>query len=186
MSYLKRCLKELYIIEGFKSDHPDDVGGLTTYGIAKNYWPQYYKKWGGPPNRTQAGEFYEAEFWGPMGLEQIHDPRVAFEMFEQSVNLGIRRASKFAQQAVNLVKQTRRTLVVDGQIGAKSIVAINRMGKADTLRFLSVLNGVQFMYYLFRTNQTDHVTKLFRTSKRDDQRTFFRGWLKRIEFSNEA
>ena len=180
-----RIIKKLFTIEGFRSDHPADSGGLTTYGVSKKFWPQYYKKWGGPPNRIQAAEFYEIEFWNPLRLGEIHDSQVAFEMFEQAVNLGIRRASRFAQLSVNLVRQVRRTLVVDGRVGLKTIDAINRLRKRDTLRLLTVLNGTQYMYYLYRTGQMDATLKLFHTTEREDQAVFFRGWLSRIEFTDD-
>ncbi len=180
----KRIIQKLFLIEGFRSDHPADSGGETTYGVAKAYWPQYYKKWGGPPNWKQAAEFYEIEFWNPLRLGDVHDYRVAFEIFEQAVNLGIRRASRFAQVSVNLVLQ-KEVLVVDGRIGPKSIDAINRLTKRNTLRLLVVLNGTQYMYYLFRTDQMTRTLKLFRTSEREDQAVFFRGWLSRIEFTDD-
>jgi lysozyme family protein len=87
---------------------------------------------------------------------------------------------------VNLVRQTRRTLKVDGIVGNRTLDAINRMGKADTLRLLSVLNGVQFMYYVYRTDQMDDIFKIFRTFALLSQKTFFRGWMKRIKFDAES
>ncbi len=183
MANIKPALKALYVIEGFRSDHPLDSGGLTTYGIAKKYWPGYYRDWGGPPNRSQADDFYANEFWNPQKLGDVHDPRIAFEVFEQSVNLGLRRAARFLQHAVNKVLQKKRKLTADGWIGNKTITAVNNLGKRDTVRLLVVLNGLQFMYYLFRTAQMDESVALFKTSDREDQRVFFRGWLKRIEFS---
>mgnify|MGYP000370963363 CR=1 FL=1 len=62
MALIRPALKRLYLIEGFVSDHALDSGGYTVYGIAKQYWPAYYEKWGGAPTRVQANEFYGAEF----------------------------------------------------------------------------------------------------------------------------
>ena len=182
MASIKAALKALYTIEGFKSDHPLDSGGRTTYGISQKYWPRHYKDWGGPPTKYQADVFYTNEFWNPQRLGDVHDPRIAFEVFEQSVNLGRRRAARFLQVSINLVMQKRKPIAVDGRIGRRTITAVNNLGKRDTLRVLAVLNGTQYMYYLYRTNQMDGTLELFRTSEREDQRVFFRGWLKRIAF----
>jgi len=106
-------------------------------------------------------------------------------MFEQGVNLGIARAGRFAQVSVNLVRQ-KPVLVVDGKIGPKTVAAINCLSKRNTVRFLTVMNGTQYMYYLFRTNQMARTLKLFHTTEREDQRAFFRGWLSRVEFTDEG
>lgn len=182
MARANKALAELRRLEGYYSDHAKDAGGRTAFGVAEAYWPQYWKEWGGPPTWNQAQQFYLKEFWKPLKVEALHDQGIANEVFEQAVNLGHRRAIRFWQIAICLIRGSGKVMI-DGRAGPQTINATNRLTGADTLRVNRVLNGLQFMYYIYRTNNLDDVMALFKTMPRDDQQVFFRGWMERITFS---
>lgn len=179
MANYNKAVHKMLQIEGFRSDHPSDPGGDTAYGISQNYWPEYWED--GVPDRETADRFYRIEFWEPLTLDQIHDQRIAYELFEQAVNLGKPRAVRFAQFCHNSVARGN-DIVVDGRMGPQTRGALNRLSWDDTQRWIKAMNGMQFCYYLFRTGLMDDAESFFRTSIDEDSEAFFRGWLKRVEF----
>jgi lysozyme family protein len=181
MARAGKALADLRRLEGYYSNHESDVGGRTAFGIAEAYWPQYWAEWVDMPTWEQAQQFYIKEFWGPLKLETLHDQSIANEVFEQAVNLGHKRAIRFWQVALCLVRGAG-CVYIDGQVGPQTLNATNRLNAADALRVSKVLNGIQFMYYIYRTNSLDDVMALFKTMPKEDQKVFFRGWLKRISF----
>lgn len=62
-------------------------------------------------------DFYKDKFWDAMKLDSIMPYRTADLMFKFGVNVGIKRAVKFAQEVVGVK--------VDGIVGAKTIKALN-------------------------------------------------------------
>lgn len=104
--------------EGGYANNPNDRGGETYKGVAKNFWPN----WSGwpivdgiiatkPPSINQALNnnaqlqtlvlsFYKANFWDTESLDNINDQQVANQLFDTAVNMGTGIASKFLQQGV--------------------------------------------------------------------------------------
>lgn len=180
MASSAKSINRLIAVEGFKAHHPSDPGGLTYFGIARNYWPQYYED--GPPTLEQAYEFYRKEFWDPLRLEEVHDQKVADELLEQAVHMGKRRAVRIAQSLFNSVRPPRfRPIDVDGRVGPQTLGAINRLPWKETRRYLKALNGAQFTFALYRTDQLDSLLDIFNTTPDPEQGVFFRGWLNRME-----
>ncbi len=182
MARASKALSDLKRLEGYYSDHAKDSGGKTAFGVSQAYWPQYWAEWGGRPTWEQAQQFYIKEFWKPLKLEAVHDQRIADEVFEQAVNLGHNRAIRFWQVSICLIRGAG-AVSIDGKVGPQTVNATNKLNGPDALRVSKVLNGLQFMYYIYRTNSLDDVVALFKTMPKEDQKVFFRGWLKRISFS---
>lgn len=127
--------------EGGYANNPHDSGGETWRGIARNYWP----KWPGwpivdrvkatnPANFSQAlfansqlnvmvMQFYQQNFWNPVGLPGINCQQTANQLFDIAVNMGTAVACKILQQAVNAVAPG--TLTVDGLVGPLTVKAAN-------------------------------------------------------------
>jgi lysozyme family protein len=127
--------------EGGYANNPNDHGGETWRGIARNFWGT----WPGwkivdsikaqkPANLNAALAanseledhvlaFYKKNFWDTESLDNINDQQVANQLFDTAVNMGTGTASKFLQQGVNTI--TPNALTVDGQIGSKTISAAN-------------------------------------------------------------
>jgi len=123
--------------EGGYVNDPDDNGGETYKGIARNFW----EKWQGwvivdkykqvAHNRAELGKildgnaelqsfveaFYKKNFWDEVRGDDITDQEVANNIYDFAVNSGVGRASRYAQRVVGAVE--------DGDIGNNSIKAIN-------------------------------------------------------------
>ncbi|MNK33384.1 putative Peptidoglycan domain protein [compost metagenome] len=111
--------------EGGYSNHPDDPGGETMWGItiavarANGYT--------GPMRalpRNTAKAIYRAQYWDKVKGDRMPFP-VAFQVFDAAVNHGTGQAAKFLQRAAG-VKD-------DGVIGPKTLAAVAAMPAAALL-----------------------------------------------------
>lgn len=158
------ALTEVLLIEGGYSNDQDDPGGETMYGIARAYWPQYWKD--GRPTRETAARFYLKEFWTPLKCEQIRDGAVAYELFESSINLGMSTGVLIAQNACIVLGED---VLDDGAMGRETLGALNRLIDAPDGRedLVIAVNGLQLGYYIARSRQSPKAKK------------YLKGWRKR-------
>lgn len=90
--------------EGGWSDHPDDPGGKTMYGITEVRWHQYQDmlKAKRTPVRNvtkaQALQFYRSEFWEACGADKLF-PGVDLAVHDASVNSGVSRGKKWLKSS---------------------------------------------------------------------------------------
>jgi len=173
--------------EGGYSKHPNDRGGETYAGVARNVHPH----WGGweivDQNRTLPGfpdalrhlsslerlveGFYRSMFWSPLDLEYFTVQSVANEVLDSAVNCGMRRAVRWLQQACNALNRSGSILGdihVDGVLGKRTLHAANRISQLDESNLLKVLNVLQGAHYI----------KIVMHDPR--QEAFMRGWLTRV------
>lgn len=86
--------------EGGWSNHRDDPGGKTMYGITEKRWHEYQDKMGmkRTPVRTvtgsQALKFYRSEFWQACGAPALF-AGVDLAVYDASVNSGVSRGRKW-------------------------------------------------------------------------------------------
>ena len=179
--------------EGVYSNHPNDLGGETFMGIARNYWDKWI---GWPiidsmkgdrnfPNKLKENvslmklvkEFYRSNFWDPIKGDIIstYSEEVAAEVFDCAVNMSVKRACYFLQESLNVFNRNEKLykdLFVDGLIGNKSLEALDTYFDNDTdevlLKALLIKRG---NHYLKRTKEDS------------SQEVFIRGWLNRIQIS---
>ncbi len=168
--------------EGGYTNDPDDAGGETYRGIARNYHPS----WSGwniiddtKPNIDNARmdphvrEFYEASYWDVNALDYFDDQDVANEMFDTGVNMGTGRAGKFLQECLNYLNRNGSLfgdLVVDGKIGQASLAGLNEIeSHGDCEILLIMLNVCQGRHYM------EYMTKS------PTQEKYARGWFKRVK-----
>lgn len=155
--FLKAFEKIIYH-EGGYSNHPNDPGGETKYGISKRSYPHLDIK-----NLTldQARQIYYCDFWIKGKYEEIIDENVAIKLFEISINTGTVQANKLIQRAL---RSTGKPVVEDGIIGAITLKAIN---EADGTDLLAALKSEVAGYYrlLAQANPS--------------QQKFITGWLNR-------
>ena len=161
----KIAFKEIIGIEGGYVNNPNDRGGETKYGISKRAYPNLDIK-----NLTlqKAQDIYYNDYWMALKLDYIQDLKISLELFDTGVNMGVKTASKMFQEALNLLNRNGKNfadLVVDGDIGVKTILAYNQVDKHILLK---VLNGLQFRKYV----------EIVERDKR--QEVFFNGWMKRV------
>lgn len=99
---------------------PHDPGGVTKYGISQVHHPEVDVE-----NLTleEATRIYLEDYWLPLNCEAIAaiDEVLAAKVFDMGVNLGIRRASKIFQAAIQTMAPG---LAVDGNIGPKTLTAL--------------------------------------------------------------
>lgn len=167
MNIFDKAFIEVIGYEGGYVWDKNDNGGETKYGISKRSYPKVNIK---DLTLEDAKEIYYKDFWNTKRLELslIDNEHIAIELFDTAVNMGIGIASKFLQEALNLMNRNQRDwddLVIDGYCGFKTLKAYEKCRK-DIL--LKVLNGLQFCRY------KDIVTN------NPSQEVFFNGWMRRV------
>jgi lysozyme family protein len=158
-------------IEGTYSNDPDDAGGETWCGIARNFnpgWPgwkiidSYKSVYSARMNLVDAlkinpdleklvYDFYKKNYWDffqANGLPQI----IADELYDIAINCGLVTCVKYLQSALNLLNRNVSLypeLLVDGIFGVKTmqtlVVSLNKNG--EKLLF-NVLNCFQGKHYI--------------------------------------
>lgn len=176
--------------EGGYDNDPDDVGGETYKGIARRYHPAWsgwriidsYKTKDGFPNNAyndvnldkDVKEFYKVHYWDVNLLDEFIDQKIANEMFDTGVNMGIGRAARYVQQALNLLNKKGRIyddIVEDGKIGTNTLKALNACleyrGNSYIYKIMNILQGQHYINYMTRS---------------PTQEKYAYGWLKRVDF----
>lgn len=138
---------------GYVND-PDDAGGETKYGVAKNANKDLditSLTW------EQAKQCYFDKYWIAGGCDRL-PPRVAILHFDGCVNHGVGRASKFLQEVVGAKP-------VDGAVGPGTAKAVSAMNELDVCRLLC-----------------DRREKFYKAivASKPSQAKFLNGWLRRI------
>ena len=113
--------------EGYVSDDPKDLGGLTICGVSSVYHPIWFAKlWKARSNKALFNslleDFYYQNFYNPL-YEEIQDEQLAFRLYDLGVNLGVKTAVKFLQIAHNRLFINPR-IAVDGVYGTGTSLAI--------------------------------------------------------------
>ena len=144
MADFLKAFKHVAGNEGGYANNPSDRGGETYKGIARKYWgswggwkyldevkavnksPAYINKQLGANPKVQAlvEQFYKTNFWYPLNLDLIKDQALATNVYDFGVNAGIGAGAKRLQRAAN---EVCGNLTVDGEIGAKTVDAINKL-----------------------------------------------------------
>jgi len=161
----EKAFEKVLIIEGGYSDHEDDPGGKTKYGITEAVARQNgYKGDMKDLTTDQAKEIYYHEFWLNHKYNKIKNRNIAIEMFDQAVNMGQGTANKNLQKSNNLLTAADDIypIAVDGVIGPQTLKAIN--GCSKPIALFNVLNGYQIKHYI---NLAENSNKY---------KTFIAGW----------
>jgi lysozyme family protein len=104
-----------------------DAGGRTRFGIAEKFHPDLPEEFfTGPAEHAlaEAEKIEEREYWEALRLAEVENQTVANKIFDMGVNMGVRQAAVYAQRAVN---SQRQQLTEDGNIGPKTLAAMNAM-----------------------------------------------------------
>lgn len=188
MASYKKALAVVLKHEGGYVDDPVDRGGETYRGVARRFHPDWAgwrridtlrKKTGFPGSldadkalQKAVADFYRRHYWSPIQGDKLGDDTLAQELLDTAVNMGVRRAARFFQEALNLLNRNQKNyadLIVDGWLGAKSLAALDELVKRDrnTRYLLKLLNALQAAHYIeiMRSNPS--------------QERFARGWLNR-------
>lgn len=165
-----KAIEELLDFEGGYVNDPDDRGGETKFGITKATARRLGYE-GDMKNLTvdEAKDMYYKNYWKNINLHLLDNNKIAVELFDQAVNMGIRQAGFSLQESYNLLNywQGNNDLVVDGIIGPNTIEAINDYPyQNDLLYTLNLFQGKRYIEIV---------------KKDPSQEKFFRGWLQRTK-----
>jgi len=116
MASFNQAIEKTLINEGGYVNDPSDAGGETKFGISKRAYPTVDIK-----NLTVDGAkaIYKKDYWDKLKADEIVSQKVANELFDTAVNMGVRTASKLMQGCSGAY--------VDGIIGTQSLETINAM-----------------------------------------------------------
>lgn len=190
MASFKQAFAETSAIEGGYANHPDDRGGETYRGIARRFhptWPgwarvdaaRHHEDFPDVLAADEAlaalvAEFYRQNFWNRVRGNRLPDQAVAEELFDTAVNIGVGRAVRFLQEALNLLNRSGGRdddIGVDGLIGPVTIGALKERLASD--------GGAHNVVALMNLLQGTHYIDLIRGDA--SQRAFLRGWLRRVQ-----
>lgn len=190
MTNFEICYMNTNQLEGGYANNKNDKGGETYRGIARNIWPNWpgwkivdaAKAAQNFPESLDENEmlqqlihsFYRVEFWNEINGDLITNIDVAKEVYDNAVNLGVGTSTKYLQRSLNVLNRNQikyDDVVVDGDIGKKTIVAIDQCIKVNGVkRLVNVINAFQVKHYL----------ELMEKNPTQEE---FVGWLNRVQIS---
>lgn len=164
MARVNAIIDEVLLREGGAkyTNLPGDSGGPTKYGITL----ETLSKWRKKPCTAQdvenlteleARQIYTARYWYEPGFDRVVpvSAEVAEELMDTGVNMGPARAIEFLQRLLNAFNNRGKfypDLVVDGQLGPNTVVALSaylaRRGKEGELVLLFSLDSFQTERYV--------------------------------------
>ena len=111
-------------------------------------------------------QFYWDRFWG----DRIPDQKIAEELFNTSLNLGVHRAVCFLQESLNLINGNREKYVdilEDGRFGPYTLEILETYLKSEDssylLKLMNILQGMHCIEYLRKSRgQEDYVRRLLK------------------------
>jgi len=196
--------------EGGYVDHPADPGGETYAGVARAYNPQWpgwklvdaaKTKLGlrspvastsyaainkalamEPTMKPQLSSFYEKLYWDALQLDLVKSQALAEQLADHAASAGTGRPPKMLQFAANQVLG-KKQLMVDGQIGPKTIAAINSVDQGKLLKAFVQLRRDFYEYRAgVRTPAPAVLALLVDLNLRPDPKSkvFLNSWLARL------
>ena len=187
--------------EGQYSNNPNDKGGETWKGIARNIWP----KWAGwliidqakkvtsttaqlnkalnadSRLESEVKSFYEANFFNALKLDQVAETGITCELFDTAVNQGTGTAGRYFQQALNLLNDNGKhypDLLVDGKPGAMTVKAYQAYLKTAGLPGRSEARNIKTLLICLNGLQFEKYKDI--CTANPSQETFFYGWMNRV------
>lgn len=177
MSAFNRAFEHVLGVEGRYSDRAADRGGKTMYGITERV--ARANGYTGPMQLMPlevAHRIYRAQYWDIQRLDLVAElsERVALELFDTGVNMGIAVAGQFLQRALNALNHKAEhfaDISTDGLIGPMTIAALRaylerRKRDGGEVVLLNALNGLQACRYV----------EISERDARQEENTF--GWLR--------
>jgi len=153
MANFNEAIEKTLVNEGGYVFDKDDAGGETKFGISKRSYPDVDIK-----NLTtdEAKAIYKKDYWNKLKADDIASQKVAFELFDTAVNMGVRTASKLIQGCSGAF--------VDGIIGSQSLESINNIDEELLLLRFKLAKVSRYAYL---------------AKKRPANRKYLLGWINR-------
>lgn len=173
----EKALSVVLEFEGGYVDDPDDLGGITCFGITRKNHPNlemwevidHLKKIGIHPKYiagrakeyTQVinsiGEVYKKQYWDACKCDKLPNG-IDIYVFDGAVNHGVKQSSKFLQKAVKATP--------DGVIGNQTLSAVKKENPATVK---SKILSLRRAFY-------DDLIK-----RHPEQEKFRKGWYNRLD-----
>lgn len=152
------AFQRVVMVEGGYSNHPSDTGGETQFGITKGVARAngYTGDMRALPLAT-ARAIYKFQYWDTLRLDEIASvsDKIADELFDSGVNMGVGVAGRFLQRALNVLNRQGadyQDMTVDGVVGPMTVhnlrAFLARRGKDGETVMLRALNAQQGMRYI--------------------------------------
>lgn len=168
-------IDEVIAREGGYSNHPADRGGPTNFGITEQVARAHgYKGDMKALPRATAVAIYKTRYWTGPKFDQVAAlcPAIADEMFDTGVNMGVGRAGKFLQRALNALNRQASDypdISTDGLVGPMTLHALRgfmaKRGAAGGEVLRKALDALQGEFYLSLAESSPN------------QEAFVYGWL---------
>ncbi|MBN2030185.1 hypothetical protein JW824_08055 [bacterium] len=192
MANFHKAFEKTALHEGGYANDPDDIGGETYKGIARQYHPSWEgwttidqiksssasdREINEKCSRNQelqesVQSFYKIHFWDRFLGDRILSQEIAEELFDTGVNMGIHCSVEFLQESLNLLNRNQKDyddITEDGILGSATLNALDQYLENDDASFLlkimNILQGYHYIEYMRR---------------RPNQEKYARGWLKRV------
>lgn len=155
--------------EGGYANDPNDRGGETYCGIARNChpnWPGWnyidMVKSNGKINYNQKFNslsplvirFYKKIYWDKSRLNEVGSQGLADELFDIGVNMGRGTAIRLLKESINLLNKNgkrHKELIINGQVTDEVISILSIYYEKGTLYhkvLIKTLNGLQLKRYI--------------------------------------
>lgn len=156
MQDLDQALGYLLEEEGGWSDHPNDRGGKTMWGVTQATYNAYRKKTGKPSQsvklitKEECRELYRSEYWNAAGCDKLPWP-ISYITFDAAVNSGASRSLRWTQAGLGMK--------ADGIVGPQTVSAAKAViDSSDGSKILAILDQrVQFLTALVKKDTTQLV-----------------------------
>lgn len=176
MADFQIALNELLNFEGAYSNNSDDAGGLTVFGIARKYNPNWLG-WHlidslrvSYPNLVElnaalkadaqvqlaVSQFYRTKYWN---FDKVPSQLVANKMFEMEVNFGTGTAVRILQQGLI---RLGHSISIDGSLGPSTLALLTNTNEPELMHALRAYAA------LYRVH---------RVLAQPSQAEFIEGWL---------
>lgn len=185
MSRFDECFELILGIEGGYSDHPDDAGGKTNYGITEATLNGAYKAGLVGHNDIkkltveEAKTIYKTNYWDKNKCYVFPKP-LDFLIFDATVNLGPGGAGELLQKSINSIMK-KDVLKVDGIIGPATINTTNTFLTEYKSTCTFPIDDLCKTFLLERVEKYNQIIK-----DKPSQKTFIHGWLNRIRKNYEV
>lgn len=155
-----RAFQRVAMLEGHWSDHPQDKGGKTKFGISSTSHPGVDLD---SLTLEQARQIYYDNYWSRFGIYRLASkPDVAIKVMDMAVNMGGRKAIMILQRALRSCGH--KNVADDGVLGDETTRAFEM---ADEACLLVGLRSESAGYYRGIVGMAPN------------QAIFLKGWLNR-------
>ena len=156
----------LFAVEGGYSNHPNDPGGETIYGITKSVATAngYYGPMKEMPKEYAWSIYYDQYIRNP-GYQpmETRSPAVLEELVDTAVNTGVSRSSAWFQKSLNSLSRggiDYKLVTVDGKVGKSTIAAYDALrakrGKVASCEMvIKLIDAQQANHYMSLTKLSD-------------------------------